>query len=158
MMNEWITVNSRAFDGSIRRSWQCRLAEQTDSLLVLMGEFDADVSHDDLGLIERGTVTREYFWLERWYNIFCFYEPDGVFRNYYCNICMPPTFENGVLDYVDLDLDVVVWPDGRVDVLDEADYQRNSVKYDYPESVREHISSAIEELLSMASNDEFPSD
>ena len=156
-MNELITVNSRSFDGSIRRSWKCRLAEQTDSLLVLKGAFDADISHYDLGLIKRGTVTHEYFWLKRWYNVFRFYEPNGAFRNYYCNICMPPKLENEVLDYVDLDLDVVIWPDRKVEVLDDAEYLKNSAKYCYPESVRKRVSAALEELLLMAENDEFPS-
>src|SRR5688572_12729920 len=156
-MNELITVNSRSFDGSIRRSWKCSLAERTDSLLVLKGEFDADILHDDLGLIKRGTVTHEYFWLKRWYNVFRFYEPNGTFRNYYCNICMPPKLENEVLDYVDLDLDVVIWPDRKVKVLDEADYLKNSAKYCYPKSVRERVRAALEELLLMAENDEFPS-
>jgi protein associated with RNAse G/E len=112
MHNHLVTVNSRKYDLKIRKSWQCHLIERDDSLLTLVGEFDSDISHAGLGSIARGTMSKEYYWLDRWYNVFHFCEPDGSFRNFYCNITMPPKFEDLVIDYVDLDLDVIVWPDG----------------------------------------------
>src|SRR5207248_3333985 len=98
-----ITVNSRNFDGTLRRSWSARLIKQDGSLIEMIGEFETGVAHPDLGVIDRGTISYEYYWLDRWYNVFRFHEPHGEFRNYYCNINLPPTFENGILDYVDLD-------------------------------------------------------
>src|SRR5688572_29897422 len=103
MRNELITVNSQKYDLIVRKSWTCRLIERAGSLLVLIGEFDSDVSHAGLGSIARGTISEEFYWLDRWYNVFRFSEPDGSLRNFYCNITMPPAFENDILDYVDLD-------------------------------------------------------
>ncbi|HEY2866232.1 MAG TPA: DUF402 domain-containing protein, partial [Pyrinomonadaceae bacterium] len=105
-----VLVISRSYDLTVRRSWKAQLTGSAPPLVELVGEFDRDVEHPDLGLIAQGTVSYEYYWLDRWYNVFRFNEPDGKFRNYYCNINMPPRFEDGVLDYVDLDIDVVVWP------------------------------------------------
>ncbi|HVF29506.1 MAG TPA: hypothetical protein VNA22_00995, partial [Pyrinomonadaceae bacterium] len=70
-----ITINSRKYDGTIRRAWTCEFIEQRDSLLLFVGEFEAAVEHRDLGRIEAGTVSYEYYWLDRWYNIFRFHEP-----------------------------------------------------------------------------------
>src|SRR5215210_5537237 len=84
------TINSRKYDQSIRRSWQCRLLQQSGRLFVFEGVFDLDVQHDDLGIIRRGSVSYEYYWLDRWYNVFRFHEPEGQLRNYYCNINTPP--------------------------------------------------------------------
>jgi protein associated with RNAse G/E len=151
-----ITVNSRKFDGTIRRSWQCELVEKHDSLLVFVGEFDADVQHSDLGRIQKGTVSYEYYWLDRWYNIFRFHEPSGELRNFYCNIGMPPKFENGVLDYIDLDIDVLAGPDLVPIVLDREDYERNAEVFDYPADLRDKVEYTLRELLEHFEDREIP--
>ncbi|MFN0277788.1 MAG: DUF402 domain-containing protein [Pyrinomonadaceae bacterium] len=156
MSFEKVTINSRKYDLSIRRTWICELIKQDDSLLVLVGEFDRDVEHPGLGSISRGTVSYEYYWLDRWYNIFRFHEPDGSLRNYYCNVAMPPTFADGVLDYVDLDIDVVVWPDNKYEVVDREDFERNSLKFGYPNKVRQRAEQSVEEMLQMIKRDELP--
>ena len=150
------TINSRRFDGTIKRSWNCELISRDNDLLTFVGVFVLDVDHPDLGHIKKGTISYEYYWLDRWYNIFRFCEPDGTFRNYYCNINMPPVYENGVLDYVDLDIDIVVWPDGTVVTLDEEDYQRNSRRFGYPEYIENLVTSAIDELKQLIDDGQMP--
>ena len=151
-----ITVNSRRFDGTIRKSWQGELIEQRDSLRVLVGEFDADIGHRDLGLIKKGTVSYEYFWLDRWYNIFRFYEPSGEFRNFYCNVSMPPKFENGILDYVDLDIDILVRPDLSCTILDREDYERSAREFTYPPELEAKVEDAVKELLELFETRDMP--
>ncbi|HUR97886.1 MAG TPA: DUF402 domain-containing protein [Pyrinomonadaceae bacterium] len=142
-----IAINSRKFDGTIRRSWHCELVERRSSLLIFVGEFDADVQHSELGRIQKGTVSYEYYWLDRWYNIFRFHEPSGKLRNFYCNISMPPKFENDVLDYVDLDIDVLAGPDLAPTVLDREDYERNAELFNYPDELRAKVEITLAELL-----------
>jgi uncharacterized protein len=152
-----IKVNSRKYDHSIRKSWTCELLEESDSLLVLSGIFDVDVSHPGLGEIRRGTISREYYWFDRWYNIFRFDEPDDTaLRNFYCNYAMPPVSAGGVLDYVDLDIDMIVWPDLSFDVLDRDDFEENAVKYRYTNEIRIRAEQTIEELKLTIENREFP--
>ncbi|CAN5381320.1 hypothetical protein BH10ACI2_BH10ACI2_05420 [soil metagenome] len=156
MSSPIVTVNSRKYDLSIHRSWECSLIERRGSMLLFHGEFDRDVDHSDLGLIKKGTISYEYYWLDRWYNIFRFHEPDGAFRNFYCNINMPPVFENGILDYVDLDIDVLIWPGEHSKILDEFEYQENALKYGYSVEVRQNVANALSEILEMIKNDELP--
>lgn len=132
------------------------LIKQSDTLLVVVGRFEFDVDHADLGFIRQGTVSFEHYWLERWYNVFRFHEPDGSLRNYYCNISMPPTFENDVLDFVDLDIDVVVWPDNRYEVLDLDDFAQNTMKFSYPKYVVDKAQASLSEIIAMIENDELP--
>lgn len=158
MFQQKITVNSRKFDQSIRRTWTGELIERSDPLIVIVGEFDRDVEHPGLGSISRGTISYEYYWLDRWYNVFRFHEPNGNLRNYYCNVAMPPTFADDVLDYVDLDIDLVVWPDNHHEVVDRVDFERNFVKFGYPEEFRDRAEACICELVEMIENREFPFD
>lgn len=156
MLEKSITINSRKFDGAVNRSWKCDLAERNGSLLVFIGIFDLEVKHADLGIIRRGTVSYEYYWLDRWYNVFRFHEPDGEFRNYYCNINIPPRFQDGILDYVDLDIDVLVWPDGSFKILDRDEFEVNSIKFQYPAELREASERALNEVLHLIETSQFP--
>jgi protein associated with RNAse G/E len=151
-----ITVNSRKYDGTIRRTWTCELIERTDSLLLFVGEFEDDVEHPDLGRISKGTRSYEYYWLDRWYNVFRFHEPSGSLRNYYCNINMPPEFSGSVLDYVDLDIDILVWPDLRYVVLDRDDYERNAAAFAYPAEVKARVEETVKELLEVIERRDLP--
>jgi len=151
-----ITIRSRKYDMKVRRTWKCELLEHTGELIEAVGVFDLDVEHPGLGSISRGTVSHEFYWPERWYNVFRFHEPDGRFRNYYCNISMPPTFGDGVLDYVDLDIDVVVWEDRRYDILDRDDFERNTSKYGYPPELIQKVHESLDDLTTQIDTGQFP--
>lgn len=156
MTDRIVTINSRKYDGQIRRSWKGGLVHESDNLLILVGTFNEEVIHSDLGHLQAGTVSFEHFWLGRWYNVFRFHEPDGTLKAHYANITMPPTFTNGVIDYVDLDIDVVAWPDGRVEVLDRDDFEKNRVTYGYSDEVIGSAETAVTELLGIVERGEFP--
>lgn len=126
------------------------------NLFVLRGIFADRVTHPFLGVIEKGTVSYEYYWLDRWYNVFRFHHPDGRFRNYYCNINMPPRFDGNVLDYVDLDIDILADDAGNYRILDEDEYAQNAARYSYPDDVRIKVSDAVAELKEMIAKAEFP--
>ena len=156
MPNRPVTVNSLAYDGAVRRSWHCELIERNNPLLVFVGTFDRDVGHDELGLIRKGTISYEYYWLDRWYNIFRFHESDGTLRNYYCNINMPPTFVGGELNYIDLDIDIVVWPDMSYRILDREEFEASAAKFNYSAHILEMVELTLAELLGIVERRELP--
>ncbi|MEP6705647.1 MAG: DUF402 domain-containing protein [Acidobacteriota bacterium] len=151
-----IVVNARKFDGTISRTWHCDLQERRDSLLVFVGEFETEVEHADLGLIKKGTVSYEYYWLDRWYNIFRFHEPSGELRNFYCNISMPAKFDGKILDYVDLDIDVITGPDLITSVLDREDFERNAKTFDYPAGLCSKVETTLSDLLELFEKRDVP--
>lgn len=151
-----ITVVTRKYDGSIRRTWKAAIVSKSETLIIAVGRFDRDVSHQDLGKIKKGTVSFEHFWLDRWYNVFRFHEPDGTLRNYYCNIAMPAVLNGGELAFVDLDIDVVVWPGGRYEVLDRDDFDENSIRYGYTKETVEQVEQSLGELLGVIERGELP--
>lgn len=151
-----IKVNSRKYDGTVRRSWECRLLHLDDALVECEGEFPTGIDHPELGYIRPGTYSREFYPLDRWYNIFRFHEPDGQFRNFYLNITIPPSFQDAILDYVDLDIDVVVWPNNEFVVLDTEEFERNSVLFGYSMSVVDKANSTLEEVIEMIESKGLP--
>lgn len=153
-----ITINSRKFDNSIHKRWKADLIYEKGFLLKFKGVFENEIEHEHLGIIRPGTISIEYFWLDRWFNVFRFQEPDGSFRNFYCNINMPPTFRNEVLDFTDLDMDVVVWQNFNYEILDVEEFNENSKKFKYPVDVTEKAVKGLVELLRIIESKEFPFD
>jgi hypothetical protein len=156
--NSLVTINSRKFDGRIRRSWQAELLEETEEFYLLVGEFDSEVKHSKLGVIGRGTVSYEYYWKNEWYNVFRFHEPDGNLRNFYCNINRPPEFAGDVLDYIDLEIDILVWRDFSFEILDLDEYEESSRKFNFSDEVKYKVEESLNKLLEMIKAKTFPFD
>ncbi|MEQ1643634.1 MAG: DUF402 domain-containing protein [Pyrinomonadaceae bacterium] len=156
MQGREITVNARKYDGSLRRQWTAGVVSQTDVLTIAVGRFECDVKHSDLGAISQGTLSFEHFWPDRWYNIFRFHQPDGSLRNYYCNIAMPFTLEGDTLEFVDLDIDVVVWPDGRHEILDRDDFEENAIRFGYPTDIIAAAELGLVEVIQLIESGRLP--
>lgn len=151
-------INSKKADGKINKSWKADLLDKRDSLLLFRGVFDREITHSDLGVIRPGTISLEYFWLDEMFNIFKFFEPEGAFRNFYCNVCLPPTFENGVLEYVDLDIDVIVSSDFSHTILDMEEFETNALQFGYSQEIKLNAELGLENILQKIRDRNFPFD
>lgn len=152
----WIDVSSCKFDGSIHRRWKARLVEKNEARIVLDGEFEVEVRHPVLGTIERGAKTREVFFLDRWYSVFQFLRPDGSTRLEYVNINLPPTMNGSALSFIDLDLDLLLRPDGTYSILDEDEFQTNAELFNYPSEIRSGVHRTVTELVERIKARRFP--
>ena len=123
---------------------------------MLDATFPDEIVHDLLGTIASGTHSLEYYWLDRWYNVFRFAQPDGELRNFYCNVNVPARLEGDVLSYVDLDIDILVQPDFSYRILDLDEFEKNSELYDYSIDVRQNAHVAVSDLVTMIETRAFP--
>jgi protein associated with RNAse G/E len=151
-----ITVSVHKYDGTEHRRWPARVAKTVGPLLILDAVFDEEIQHDLLGTIASGTISTEYYWLDRWYNVFRFSDPDQKLKSFYCNINVPPRFDGRVLSYIDLDIDVLVEPDLTYKILDEDDFEENAQRYPYPEDVQAQARVALAELIGLVESRSFP--
>ena len=71
---------------------------------------------------------------------------------------MLPTLQNNILNYVDLDIDVLVKKDLTFEVLDINEFKTNSIKYNYPKEIKIKAEDSLSELRSLIKNREFPFD
>ena len=151
-----VIVSVLKYDGLEHRRWPARIAKIERPLLVLDAVFEDEIQHDLLGTISSGTISTEYYWLNRWYNVFRFSDPDRKLKNYYCNVNQPPRFDGRVLSYIDLDIDVLVAPDLTYKILDVEDFEENARRYAYPEEVQANAHRALAELTGLIESKAFP--
>jgi len=75
-------------------------------------------------VFKKGDRFVEYYYSDRWYNIFAIYDrDDDKIKGWYCNIGMPAVIEDDMVSYIDLALDLWVSADGKQTVLDEDEFE-----------------------------------
>ena len=154
---EEITVRSLKHGDRPHRTWRARIETHEGSLIVLDAFFAEEVRHPILGTIEAGTLSREFFWTDRWYSVFRFGAPtDGRLLNFYCNVNTPARLEAGTLYFTDLDIDVLVKPDLSYSILDEDEFERHAELYSYPSEYRARALEALDQLSSLIEGRQFP--
>lgn len=111
----------------------------------------------DLGYLTflNGDYLDEYFALERPYNAFALYREHGEFVGWYCNVTHPTTVIGSEIQWHDLYVDVIVYPDGRTLVLDEDELDASGLEATNPE-LHARILAGRDELLEMAARRAYP--
>jgi protein associated with RNAse G/E len=153
-----VTVRTYKYDGTEHRGWQAHLSRFESPLIVLDAKFEEEIKHPLLGTVAPETLSIEYYWLDRWYNVFRFVQPTGELRNFYCNVNVPPVLQGNVLSYIDLDIDVLVAPDFSYSILDEDEFVANAARFNYPKEVRRRAEEALEQLVALIEKRAFPFD
>ncbi len=70
-----------------------------------------------------GDIFTEFYYLDRWYNIFQIADSSGRLKGWYCNVAQPAKLDESGITFVDLCLDLFVHPDGAMAVLDEDEFE-----------------------------------
>ena len=118
-----ITVIKRDAWGNDVLSYRGVLIERSAGFWCIEAAFG--FADRDLGYVQlrRGDIFREWFYADRWFNIFQLRDVDSrQLKGWYCNITRPPVFERDQVAADDLCLDVFVYPDGRTLLLDETEF------------------------------------
>ena len=119
-----IRVQKKNPAGEVTYEYEGRLLSRDDHAVTIEALFDrADMPFMDV-VFKTGDRFVEYYYTDRWYNIFAIHDRDDKkVKGWYCNIGMPAVFEAGIVSYVDLALDLWVSVDGTQTVLDEDEFE-----------------------------------
>ena len=95
----------------------------------------------------------EYYYSDRWYNIFVIYDrDDGRLKGWYCNIGTPAVIEDQVVSYIDLALDLWVSTDGKQTVLDQDEFEDLELNDEF----RQAAWQGLEDLKNLFLNNKPP--
>lgn len=118
-----ITVHKCNSVGELVISYRGQVMDRGDTWVCLRAPFERpDV---DLGFVvlRQGDVFTEWFFTDRWYNIFQVEDVDsGELKGWYCNITRPAVIAEKDVSADDLQLDVFVTPGATVLLLDEDEF------------------------------------
>lgn len=104
--------------------YQGRIIEQDRSSRLVEAFFNIDDRPFHGITIRRNDRSIERYFSDRWYNIFEIHDRENDrLKAWYCNVTKPAKFELGEISYVDLALDVLVYPDGDYITLDHDEFE-----------------------------------
>jgi protein associated with RNAse G/E len=158
-----IELRSVKYDGSLNYRWPARVLEEDADGFIWATPAGAPftrpggthpVPHDWLGRV----------WYDRWYAVDASLAPPsrggapGTLLHYYCNLGMPGAWDGAVYRYVDLDLDVQIFPGGRHVLLDADEFAAHQVRYGYPAEVVAATEQAARDTIALAGAGAAPFD
>jgi len=149
-----ITVQKKNPAGEITYQYEGVMLSRDDHSIVLEALFDRlDMPFMDI-TFRNGDRFVEYYYFDRWYNIFAVHDrDDGKVKGWYCNVGKPAVFEADVVSYVDLALDLWVAIDGRQTVLDEDEFEELALD----DELRSGALNGLAELKELFLNNKPPS-
>ena len=145
-IGEKYAIHSYKHNGNIHRAWDEAILLDIKEEYLVFGNEKTKVTESD----GRTWKTKEpavlYFFHNKWFNIIGQCKRDGIY--YYCNMASPFIIDEGVIKYIDYDLDLRVFPDGSFKVLDRGEYKYHKELMNYSDDIdkilREELSVLIE--------------
>ena len=123
---------------------------------MVFGNNRATIIDDD------GTVwyTKEpailFFFKDRWFNVIGQLKQYGIY--FYCNIATPFLISDGVIKYIDYDLDLRVFPNGSFKILDRMEYKYHKKQMNYSNRLDFVLRYELGNLIEIVRKKEFPFD
>jgi|CZCB01.1.fsa_nt_gi protein associated with RNAse G/E len=151
---EKLDIISFKHDGELHRVWKnVYKVFGSDDLVVIVND-KVDVIDGDGHKWKTKEPAICYFFRHYWFNIICMIRDDGIY--YYCNLSSPFIIDQEGLKYIDYDLDVKLYPDGEVLILDRDEYDFNIKDMNYSEEIVEIIRSNLNILLDFIKEKQEP--
>jgi len=148
-----IKVQKKNPAGEVTYEYEGVLLSRDENSVTLEALFDrADMPFMDV-VFKTGDRFVEYYYTDRWYNIFAIHDRDTEkIKGWYCNIGKPAVIEDGVVSYIDLALDLWVAVDGKQTVLDEDEFEELKLN----EELKTGALNGLDELKSLFKNNNPP--
>jgi hypothetical protein len=148
-----ITVHKLDHIGKEKIAYTGEVIERAETAVMLEARFNRERMELGYVTLTPGDRFVEYFYSDRWYNVFVIYDAaDGAFKGWYCNITRPARIEGGHIWAEDLALDYFVQPSGREFVLDEDEFAALRISAEETAAAR----AALAELQRLAARREGP--
>ncbi|MBK9750249.1 MAG: DUF402 domain-containing protein [Chloroflexi bacterium] len=142
-----IRIEKRDHAGRLVWAYDSDEVERTDHYVLISAHFDRADRDDGYFVWQQGDRFLEWHYADRWYNVFKIFDRDtGAVRGWYCNITRPAVIGAGVVSADDLELDVFVFPDGRMLRKDEDEFHA----LDLPAADRAQAEAAAAEIERLA--------
>ncbi len=121
-----ITVVKQDAQGRVKLRYSGEIVEYLTHGMVISAPWTLPVRDLGYTVFEPGDQFTEYYYTDRWYNIFDIMRSDGIRKGWYCNVTEPASIHDNQIEQVDLLLDVWVDPKGIALVLDEDEFEADT--------------------------------
>lgn len=146
-IGSWVEIQSYKHNGTLHRVWEETMILQATKQFYIGVNDKTKVTEYDGHTWRTKEPAVCYFHSDYWFNVIGTVRTDGV--HYYCNMSSPILYDQGALKYIDYDLDIKVYPDMTIKLLDEDEYELHKEQMNYPEIIERILFGQIDILKQM---------
>ena len=125
-----ISVVKQNPQGATKIQYSGEVLERLAHGVIIQAYWSQATKHLGYTTFEPGDRFIEYYYNDRWYNIFDIASANGVRKGWYCNIAEPAVLFEERIEQIDLLLDVWVSPQGNPLILDEDEFASDATLTD----------------------------
>lgn len=156
LLNKWIEVQGYKHDGRMHRIRDgVFVVEETNDYIVVASKRTKVIEHDF-----RIWYTKEpavmIFFKNQWFNVIAMLKSVGV--TYYVNLASPYIIDNKRIKFIDYDLDMKLFPNNQIKVIDVKEYGYHRKQYGYSDDIDKILRSNLNKIKDMMIKKEYPFD
>ena len=154
ILKKWIEVQGYKHDGRMHRIWDSVFViAETNEYIVTASKRTKVIEHDF-----RIWYTKEpaimIFFKDSWFNVIAMFKKIGL--TYYINLASPYILDKNKIKYIDYDLDLKLFPNKTIKVIDVKEYGYHRKKYNYGEEIDKILRFNLKELPGIMKEGKFP--
>lgn len=152
-----IAVRALKYDRRPHLTWRSGLVYNSPTGLVCLAPPGTVCTHHGKGIqFQIDHYGLSVFPRGAWFNAMLDFDAEGRPLQIYCNVALPYVADAQGIEWVDLDLDVVMAPGMAAALVDEDEFTANARAYRYPDCIIERARATASALLDLAGRRAFP--
>lgn len=152
--NDEVKIMSFKHNGSIHRVWENAHVIEADDEKIVVCTKKTRVEE----ATKRVWYTKEpailYFFYREWYNVIAMLRKDGVY--YYTNISSPCVVDNGYIKYIDYDLDLKTFRNGKYKIMDQNEFYCHKYSMSYSSKLETIAMETLDHVIDLYQKNTFP--
>jgi uncharacterized protein len=149
-----LTIHCYKHNGKLHRTWDEATVLAVNDEVLICGNNRTTVTESDGRSHKTNEPAVMFFYKHHWFNVIAQFKKLGLF--YYCNIATPYLIDEGIIKYIDYDLDLRVFPDGGFRVLDRNEYNYHRKIMHYPDELDTILKNELTELINLKKANQGP--
>ncbi|MCQ2792190.1 MAG: DUF402 domain-containing protein [Bacilli bacterium] len=148
--HRFLQIQAYKHDGSFHRLWSHGLVVRDDEDYIVEVSNRVRVIEANNHVWHTKEKAAFIFSKKEWFNVIVTHQDNGI--RFYVNIASPTIVDQGIIKFIDYDLDVKAFPDGYIKELDKNEFNFHAKQYNYSNELQEVLTKVFHRVEEMIKN------
>lgn len=153
-VGDQLTIHCYKHNGKLHRIWEEALVLDINDEMLICGNNKVKITEADGRMHRTNEPAIIFLNKKRWFHTTGQLKSNGLF--YKCDIASPYLIDDGIIKYIDYDLDLRVFPDGGFRILDKNEYNYHRKLMNYPDEIDMILKKELSDLIAIKKKNEGP--
>ena len=153
-VGDQLTIHCYKHNGKLHRIWEEALVLEVNGDGLICGNNKVKITEADGRTHRTNEPAIIFLSKKRWFHITGQLKSSGLF--YKCDIASPYLIDEGIIKYIDYDLDLRVFPDGGFRILDKNEYSYHRKLMNYSDEIDMILKKELSDLIALKKKNEGP--